>query len=231
MTLSVSTIGDNSQVPGIWAETYTPDQLIAGKPEILVSDSVTITGGVDLARGSLLGQVTIGAAGAAVAGGGNTGNGTITAIAVGVKTKVGTYTIRFTGATTYTVVDPYGVQLTAGVAAGAYVDAQIGWTFTAGGTPMAAGDTFTIAVAAGSGSYKLSATASTDGSQNPIAILADAALCATNGADQTSGIYIAGEFNPDVMTFGAGWTSALAKPVLQPLGIFLRSFVSAADPS
>jgi hypothetical protein len=73
MSLSVTSIGDNQQAPGITAETYIPDQLIAGDLK-LISDSVTITGGADLVRGSLLGAVTIGAAGAAVAGGGNTGN-------------------------------------------------------------------------------------------------------------------------------------------------------------
>jgi hypothetical protein len=226
MSLTVTSIGDNQQVPGVTAETYIPDQLIAGDLK-LVSDSVTITGAADLARGSLLGKVTAAAPGAAVAagtggGGANTGNGTITAIAAGTKLKTGTYTIRFTGATAYNVIDPNGGELTPGVAAGAYADPQIGFTFTAGGTAMVAGDGFTIAVAAGSGSYKLSATAATDGSQVPVAVLADAALCATNGADQVSGIYLMGEFNANAMTFGTGWTAAAAKAAVPP-GIYLKN--------
>ena len=234
MSLSVTSIGDNQQAPGITAEAYIPDQLIAGDLK-LISDSVTITGGADLVRGSLLGAVTIGAAGAAVAAGGNTGNGVISAIALGAKAKVGTYTIKFTGALAYIVLDPNGIELAPATAAGAYVDPQIGWTFTAGGTPMAAGDSFTIAVAAGSGSLKLSATAATDGSQYPVAVLADAALCATNGADQISGVYYMGEFNANAMTFGTGWTAASAKAALSALPIYLKNVgvldLTATDPT
>lgn len=222
MSLSVTSIGDNQQSPGILAETYLPDQLIIRGPER--TDSATVTGGADLVRGSLLGQVLI-VAGSAVAGT-NTGNGTISAITLGAKAKVGAYTIRFTGATTYTVVNPAGVQLTPGVAAGAYTDAELNFTFTAGGTAMVAGDTFTITNTAGSGSYKLSATAATDGSQNPVAVLLDAALCATNAADQVAPIALMGEFNSNAMTFGTGWTAATAKAALPP---YLQIKIAAAD--
>jgi hypothetical protein len=232
MTLSVTSIGDNQQAPGITADVYLPDQLIAGDLK-LVSDSVTITGGADLVRGSLLGMVALSVPTTGTATGGNTGNGTITAVSAGAKTKIGTYTIRFTGATAYTIVNPNGIELAPGTAAGAYTDAELNLTFTAGGTPMAAGDSFTVAVAAGSGSYKLSATAATDGSQNPVAVLADAALCATNGADQTCGIYLMGEFNSNAMTFGTGWTAASAKAAVPP-GIYIKieaSDLTATDPS
>lgn len=221
MTLTVTSIGDNQQAPGISAETYIPDQLIAGDLKI-VSDSVTITGGADLVRGSLMGLISIGAPAAAVAGGGNTGNGTITLQTAGLKTKVGVYTAHFTGATAFEVFDPSGAQLTPGFAAGAYVDPQLNFTFTAGGAAMVAGDTFTINVPPGSGKYKLSATASVDGSQNPSAVLADAALCATNAADQICGIYLMGEFNANAMTFGTGWTAASAKAAVPP-GIYLKN--------
>ncbi len=228
MSLSVTNIGDNPQQPSISADAYIPDQLIAGDLK-LVTDSVTITGGAALKRGSVLGQVTVGAAGAAVAGGGNTGNGTISAISAGAKAKVGTYTIRFTGATTYDVLNPNGLEVNKGYAAGAYTDAEIAFTFTAGGTPMAAGDTFTIAVAAGSGSYKLSAAAATDGSQTPIAVLADDADA--SGGDVTGPIYLMGEFNANALIFGTGWTAATAKSSLAAQNIYLKSPVSAADPS
>ncbi|MEF3068072.1 head decoration protein [Pandoraea apista] len=56
MTLNVSTIGDNPQQPGISAETYVPDQLIAGNLKI-VTDSVTITGGA-FKRGTVMGVIT-----------------------------------------------------------------------------------------------------------------------------------------------------------------------------
>jgi hypothetical protein len=227
MALTVTSIGDNQQAPGVTAETYIPDQLIAGDLKI-VSASVTITGGADLVRGTLLGQVTEASPGAAVAagaggGGANTGTGAITLIAAGVEAKLGTYTIRFTGATAYNVIDPDGIELEPAVAAGAYAVPQIGFTFTAGGTAMVAGDGFTIAIAAGSGKYKTSVKTAVDGSQNPVAVLADAALCATNAADQVSGIYLTGEFNANAMTFDASWTAAAAAAALRPLAIFLKN--------
>jgi hypothetical protein len=200
MSLSVTSIGENQQAPGILGQAFLPDQLIAGDLKI-VTDSVTITGGADLVRGSLLGETTVAAPANAVAGT-NTGNGTISAISLGAKAKVGVYTIRFTGATTYTVVNPNGVELAPGVAGGAYTDPELNFTFTAGGTAMVAGDTFTITPTAGSGSYKLSTTTATDGSQNPTAVLLDSALCATNGADQVCGIALTGEFNSNAVTFG-----------------------------
>lgn len=223
----MTTYGDNAFAPGMISDAYTPDQLVAGHLN-LVTDSVTITGAAALVRGSVLGQVTVGAAAAAVAGA-NTGNGVMSAIALQGRAKVGTYTIRFTGATTYNVINPFGVELTPGYAAGAYADAEINWTFTAGGTAMVAGDTFTIAVAAGSLSYKLAVLASVDGSQNPVAILAD--NVDATGGDVTGGIYQLGEFNQRALTFGAGHTAASAKAALRAVGIFLKNTVSAADPT
>lgn len=58
MTLTVNSIGDNPQQPGITADAYIPDQLIAG-PLQLVSDTVTIVSGAGiLQRGTLLGKIT-----------------------------------------------------------------------------------------------------------------------------------------------------------------------------
>ncbi|HQT79772.1 MAG TPA: head decoration protein [Rhodopila sp.] len=56
MTLTVNPIGDNPQTPGIYAETYLPDQLIAGRFP-LVTGNVTLGAGT-LQRGAVLGQVT-----------------------------------------------------------------------------------------------------------------------------------------------------------------------------
>ena len=60
MTLSVTQIGNNFQQPGISAEAFIPDQLIAGIFPI-VTDSATITGGAVLQRGSVLGKMAYGA--------------------------------------------------------------------------------------------------------------------------------------------------------------------------
>lgn len=63
MALTPTPIGDNPFVPGVVAETFIPDQLIAGDLK-LVTDSVTITGAANLARGTVLGRVNAGTASA-----------------------------------------------------------------------------------------------------------------------------------------------------------------------
>lgn len=232
MVLSVTTFGDNQQAPSILAETFVPDQLIAGGGAGLVTKSVTITGGVDLVRGSLLGMVTD-IAGAAVAKGGNTGNGTVTAITAGADAVPGVYTITYTAPTTFTVSDPNGLALPNGVN-GAYVSNELNFTAAAGGTAFVAGDAFTIPFTGGG--FKLSVSTAADGSQKPVAILADAALCATNGADQITGVYLQGEFNANAMTYGAGWNADSAEMAFRLGGfpIYLKNVgtldLTYADP-
>ena len=57
MSLSVNSVGGNPQIPGIYAETFIPDQLIAGSHP-LVTDSVTVLAGQVFPRGAVLGRIT-----------------------------------------------------------------------------------------------------------------------------------------------------------------------------
>lgn len=57
MSLTPSNVGDNAQVPGVAAEAYIPDQLVAGNAK-LVTDSVTLVSGQNLKRGAVLGKIT-----------------------------------------------------------------------------------------------------------------------------------------------------------------------------
>ena len=200
-----TTAYDNSVNPGVVSEIYMPDQLIAGRFPLVTGQGSILTGGALLQRGSVLGQVSIGTIAAAVAagagvGGSNTGGGAISAISAGSKTKVGTYTIKYTGATTFNVYNPNGVELTPGVN-GAYTDAEINFTSTASGAAFVAGDGLTIAIAAGSGKYKLSVATAVDGSQNPNAILVD--VTDATGGDVGCGVYLTGEFNQNALTYDA----------------------------
>lgn len=226
MTLTPTNFGNNPFQPGIWQDNFIPDQLIAGDLKI-VTETATITGGAALARGAVLGMVTVGAVGAATVTG--TGNGTISAASVGATAKIGTYTVRMKSATTFDVINPNGVQLAEGFALGAYADAEIAFTITAGGTAFVAGDTIAIPVAAGSGSYKLATAAATDGSQTPVAILVDAADA--SAGDVQAGVYLMGEFNGNALTLGAGITLAAATAALRTRSIFIKTPISAADPT
>ena len=226
--ITATYIGDNPQIPGASDYVYVPDQLIAGNLKIVTGNG-TITGGAPVARGTVLGQALEAAAGVAVAAPGNAGNGSISAPALGSKGKVGTYTVTFTGPTAFNVLSPSGAQLASGKAAGAYTDAELGFTFTAGATAMAAGDSFTIAVAAGSGSYKPCVATATDGSQNPCAVMADY-VDATNG-DVNGGIYLMAELNGNALILDPSLTLAGVAAALRQFGLFVKSAVSAADPT
>lgn len=223
MALSVSNIGDNPQQPGIWAEAYIPDQLIAGNLK-LVTQPIVLQSGT-LPRGSVLGaQTTFSMESAA---GTNTGNGTIGSLTLGTGYEFGTYVLTATSSSNFTVTSPEGIAQAAATVGSAYSH-QIGFTITAGGTAFVAGDSFTVQVLNATGNYVLSTAGASDGSQNPSAILVDAADA--SGGPVKTGAYVMGEFNANALNFDSSWTLSVLRSKLQPLGIFLKSAVSAADP-
>lgn len=101
--------------------------------------------GVNLTpAGTVLGAVTTGSSAAAVALGTNVGNGTFGAITLtAVPSQVGVYVVTFTDATHFTVTAPDG-STAVGVVGSAFAGLGIGFTISAGGTPMAAGDLFDV---------------------------------------------------------------------------------------
>lgn len=234
MSLTVTPYGDNPSVPFSGAESYIPDQLIAGDFK-LVTQTVNITGGANLTRGTVLGMVsggTEGLSGSPVAASGNTGNGVISAIHFYQEAKVGAYLVEFTAATTFTVYDPNGVELVATDANiyGPSADVQeIGFTFTAGSSAMVAGDEIQIIAApAAYGSYKMCRAEATDGSQNPCAILVDQANAAA--ADVQGGIYLTGEFNGNALIYDTSMTIYQLTAELRKCSIFVKTQVTAQDP-
>lgn len=194
------------------------DALFAGDyPRI--ERKITIASGASHIRGELLGEITLGDATAAAKAGGNTGNGTISAVTLAAGAKAGVYTVRFTAATVFTVEDPDGLVLGVNGATGVAWADDLGFTITVGGTPFAAADGFDITVAAGSGKYALALAAATNGSAAPKTVLA-------HDVDATSGdveaiAYFAGNFNSAAMTFGTGITAASASPGLRDLNIYI----------
>lgn len=142
MALTPTNVLNNSSAPGIAAEIYLPDQLIAGQFQP-VTQPVTIASGAGvLTRGTVLGRITA------------------------------------------------------------------------------------------SGKYIKSASAAGDGSQTPVAVLADD-VDATS-ADAAAGVYMTGEFNSNALTLGAGWTVATVTNALRAFGIFVKTVTGAlsnADPT
>ncbi len=70
-----------------------------------------------------------------------------------------------------------------------------------------------------SGKYLLSESSATDGSENPVAILA-ASIDSTNGETE-SVCYLSGQFNYQALVFGAGLTSESEKHNLRLLNIYI----------
>ncbi|MEX3961032.1 hypothetical protein AB4Y42_02260 [Paraburkholderia sp. EG286B] len=229
MTLTVNQIGDNPQQPGIYAESYIPDQLIAGNLK-LVTGNGTLGSGT-LQRGAILGLQSGTPVAAAAAT--NTGNGTIGSITKGADVQPGVYTLVATSATNFTVAAPDGGAMPNATVGTAYVGANLNFTITAGGTAFVAGDEFTITVPAGN--YVLSKATATDGSELPSAILADYADA--SGGAVAIGVYLMGEFNQNAILPDASWgaTSAQwAPPLAQAMrqfGIFLKAVQTATDPT
>jgi hypothetical protein len=76
--------------------------------------------------------------------GGNTGNGTVSAVTPNTTvTQIGAYTVTLLGATTFSVTAPDGSVLNQGTVGTPYING-IAFKLAAGGTPFAAGDTFTV---------------------------------------------------------------------------------------
>lgn len=189
--------------PGIVTETYTPDRLIAGHniPPVTRNGTLKSGDGARL-RGTLLGQITAGAATSAAKSGGNTGNGTCTVDATTptlVNVIPGVYQVRFkvaaTNNGTFEVTDPRGASLGVAVmAAGAATFSnRIKFAIADGATDFAVGDGFDITVAAGSGKLVKAVKTAGDGSAVPFGILVDDAD-STSG-DVVCGAYVAGEFD------------------------------------
>lgn len=231
MSLSVTNVTQNPQVPGIAAEAFIPDQLIAGELKI-VSDVVTLTGAAALKRGSALGR-TVSAGTATATAGTNTGNGTMGTITAAGDLQPGNYLLKITKVVTnagdFEVFDPLGNLAGVGSVGAAFSGGGLSFTLADGATDFAVGDSFVISVTARTVKYKLATLAATDGSNEPIAVLADDAD--PSGGDVKAGVYLTGEFNSNAMTFGTGLTAALAKEPMRRVGIFLKDAVSAADPT
>lgn len=81
-----------------------------------------------------------------------------------------------------------------------------------------------LGVVTASGKYVLSASAASDGSQAPIAVLAADVDTTTVAGDQVAPAYFTGEFADLMMTFGTGHTQATVDLAFATRGqpIFIR---------
>lgn len=212
--------------------TFTPAQIFAGDFPVISRKVTLLASSGALVAGTLLGKISVGALTASGAAGtpapaAATISATPTA-AAGTQVGVHTFQCIVGGSATaskWRHLGPTGEVL--GVATGntEYVGTGAGGltlTITDAGTDPVVGETFavTVSAAAGSGKYKKSLAAATDGSQVPVAILAEDVT--VGDADVQDMAYFTGHFRSAGLTFGTGHTAASTTDALRALGIHLE---------
>ena len=222
--------------PSIQNNIFTPDQLIAGNHPI-VTDTVTLASGQVLTRGTLIGEqtansYTLAATPSNTTGGANAGAETIGTLSSGAQVRAGTYRVNLTSTTAFNVLDPSGELVGTGTVGTAFTSPQINLTVTTG-AGIAANDGFSVVVdevpGSGTGYFVQATAAATDGSQLPNnwVILAEDANTSSTGTNAATAapVYLAGEFDPNYMAFGAGLSAGGVKQALRQAGaeIYLKT--------
>lgn len=206
----------------------TPDKLFSGEfPR--ETRTVTITGAAALVKGTVLGRThTSPTDDNGVAAAGNTGTGTIGTVSADDGAMPGVWRIVCvepgTDVGQFLVERPDGTIAGKATVAVAY-NGEINFTIADGGTDYVAGDSFTVTVTEGTVKYKKSASAATDGSQVPCAILSED--CDVTSADKLCAVYLTGDFNPAALTFGTGHDATTVAAAFEARNIYLKSTVGA----
>ena len=117
--------------------------------------------------GTVLGKTLVSGSAAAVAGAGNTGNGTMGSITVSSHAKIGQYILRIAVASSnagaFELLNSSGSVIGTGNVASAFVGNGLAFTLADGSTDFIVGDTFTITVT-GTEKYKILENTASDGS-------------------------------------------------------------------
>ncbi len=171
---------------------------------------VTIEANQDLSPGHVLGKVT-GSSISATADADNTGDGTISGLAVTSGSKPGDYravnVAALTDGGTFNIFDPEGVYIDSVSVGSAFSGGGIEFTINDGATDFAIGDAFTITVS-GTGEYKEYDPTSTDGSDRAEAILMYPADTTDGSAMTVAAIVRDAEYMPGELTWFANATAA-----------------------
>lgn len=116
-------------------------------------EDVVVLSGQNLALGAVFGRRTISYPESATAKAGNTGNGTVDLVTPGTAVRLGEYRLVCSQAVAdggvFQVFDPDGVRLADVAAGAAYDQPHLSFVISDGGIDFAAGDEFTILMAAG----------------------------------------------------------------------------------
>jgi len=200
------------------------DILVWEQEKYFSREDVTITSGESLSVGEVVGKIAYSVETTGTAGS-NTGNGTMGSVTGGASTKIGVYTMTCTAeasnAGTFSVIDPEGIALDDATVAVAYTSDQINFTIADGSEDFDIGDTFTVTVTAGAGTYSALDLTGTDGTQTAAGFVINDYDASSAAVD---GVIIArdAKYVSDSLTWPAGITTAqknAAKATLKSLGI------------
>lgn len=174
-----------------------------------------------LPAGQVLGKISKAGTATATALAGNTGDGVFGAITVGAGAKTGSYRLFITAAAanagTFQLEDPDGVLVETGTVGVAFNSGGVAFTLADGATDFAVGDGFSIAVAAGAGTYAAYNPAGTNGTEVAAAILYAPAPIST--ATQKATVVVRdAEVDESLLT----GLDAAGKTALTALGIVMR---------
>jgi hypothetical protein len=144
-------------------------------------EQVTVLSGESVAMGEVVGAITKSTPATGTKDDDNTGAGTVTAVTAGDSAEIGTYTLECTAyansssgsGSIWSVSGPDGFALPDAEGDISYTNDQINFLVNDTGTAFIVGDTFTIAVAAGSGSVVPIDFTAVDGSQDAYGFMVD----------------------------------------------------------
>jgi hypothetical protein len=216
--------------PDFSRASYDPRGIVAGDYP-LASVPITLAEGQNLPRGAVLGKIRYGAWAFAVTQAGANKHTVAVDADTGVTNPVlGAYSV-------VNVVAPVANPAAAGKyelrdGTGKFVALLTGGVKAHGvtvtdGANTAVGDVayITASRAAGSGQHVLSVAAATDGSEVPDGILVED-TDATDDATATS-IYVSGQFDAAMLTYGAGHTAASVRASLAGKPIWIKDAIGA----
>lgn len=157
-------------MPNDIIQSYTLAAVLKWEEDNLHSrEKITVLAAQSLVPGSVLGKIEVGTVPTTgTAGGGNTGNGTMTSVTGGKFVKVGTYTMTCVGLDTdggvFSVKGPDGEALPTAAVTTAYTSDQINFTINDGATDFVVGDVFTVVVPVGGLQHRAVNFSGVDGS-------------------------------------------------------------------
>jgi hypothetical protein len=234
MSLVPTNYGDNPFQPGAFAETYIPDQLIAGTEHLITENDTLLAQSAVLPRGTLLGKVT------------SSGNMTVCK-APGVLATL-TVTTSPTGALTNGVYANVPLNAITGSGAGGVANITVaGGVVTAaaivaseGGGGYAVGNTLSIPAGSipgqtSNGVFTVATLAGADGSAVPYGVLVD--TTDATGGNVLCGVYVKGQFNVNRMNIDASWGSTVAAQLAalnvpcRAMQLYLKQPIDANDPT